>query len=155
MVITLGLAAMSCPRDDYEAWIAPHSTAENLTVIFGDSPKRERPVHWENLVVFRFDAHDEQVWNLEDTSNGGRGTKRSRITLGQSAPATVASPRTLDLVPGCYWATGVWQANYLRFRIDSAGAVQTLPRGYSQRDEIQQPHRLMSCLIMTSPHRTP
>ena len=152
-MLGLGLAFGDCNREAYQAWIAPNSTAASLTVVFGDPEGRERAVYWENLAVFRFDSHDEQVWNLADTSNGGRGTRRSRITLGKPVPATEASPKGLDLVPGCYWLTGVWQGKRLRFRVDSSGAVQALPSDYDQRDEMDQPHRLMSCLIMTSPYR--
>ena len=149
-----GLAAMSCPRDEYEAWIAPNSNAQDLTVVFGNSHGRERPVHWESLVVFRFDARDERIWGITDTSNAGRGTKRSRITLGRPVPATEVSLTNPNIVPGCYSVHARWQQNDLRFRVDSAGRVQVLPDEYDQQDEVRQPHRLMSCLIMTSPNRT-
>jgi hypothetical protein len=155
VMLALGLALTTCPRDRYEAWIAPGSTADALTVVFGDSKRRERPVYWEGLVVFRFDARDERVWSLTDTSNGGQGTRQSRITLGHAVPGAAAelAPEALRLAPGCYWLAGYWQDNDLRFRVDSTGQVQTLPREYDQRAETQQPHRLMSCLIMTSPYR--
>ncbi len=153
IVVVVALAGMTCPRDQFEAWIAPESTAENLTVVFGDSRSRERPVFWEGLVVFRYDARDVQVWSVTDTSHAGQGARRSRITIGESVSGAKAIPGDVDLVPGCYWMHAQWQQNDLRFRIDSAGQVRTLPATYAQSDEVRQPHRLMSCLIMTSPYR--
>lgn len=99
-------------------WIAPGSTARELTLVFGEKQGRERRMSsfvrvdrcgpWER---------DSAMWLVTiDTS---------RVTYGVTGPGARADVEARPLVPGCYYAH-MSGTGSVAFRIDSLGAVTEL-----------------------------
>lgn len=115
------LLLTACPQET-AVWVAPGSTARNLTFVLGHKPGRERRISAFLRVercgdYARYGYNREAMWLVQvDTS---------RVTYGQPGPAAREDMQARPLVPGCYHAhvSGTGQT---AFTVDSAGAVTEL-----------------------------
>ena len=115
-VFLLSLAA--CPQET-AVWIAPGSTARDLTLVFGRNAGRERRIS----TFVRIDRCGE----VERGGHGGGSmwmvsVDTSRITYGHTGPAAVEEMKARPLGPGCYYVLTTGTGD-MAFTIDSAGAV--------------------------------
>jgi hypothetical protein len=118
-ILLLALAA--CPQKT-AAWIAPGSTASDLTFLFGHDRGRERRLS----TFIRVDRCDQ-------IAQGGHGGKSmwmvqidtARITYGETGPGAWAESPARPLTPGCYhvMTTGTGK---LVFSVGPDGAVTEL-----------------------------
>jgi hypothetical protein len=115
------LSLAACPQET-AIWVAPGSTARDLTLVLGRKPGRERRissyVRIDRCGEFaRIGYAYEAMWIV--------GVDASRITYGHTGPAAVEQMKARPLVPGCYHATTSGTGE-VAFTVDSAGAVTQL-----------------------------
>ena len=123
------LALTACPQET-AVWIAPGSTASDLTFLFGRDQGRERRIS----IFVRVDRCDriaqgghggESMWMVQiDTS---------RITYGETGPGAWAESPARPLTPGCYHVM-MSGTGGLVFSVGPNGAItelDSLPRAPS------------------------